>query len=78
MQAGRQRRRHLERQRLVGLAEHLAALGVAEHHAVDADLGQHRRRDLAGERPLGSLVHVLGVDGHPRAAGGVDHRLQRR
>ena len=52
-QAGRERRRDLQRERPVGLAEQLAALGVAEDHAVDAELDQHRRRDLAGEGALG-------------------------
>jgi hypothetical protein len=38
---------------------------VAEDHAVGADLGEHRRRDLAGERALGGVVHVLRVDLDP-------------
>ena len=46
----------------VGLAEVLAPLGVAQQHAVHAQVGQHRRRDLAGERALRRLVHVLRVD----------------
>ncbi len=77
-EAGRERRRDLQLERPVGLAEQLAPLGVAEDHAVDADLDQHRRRHLAGERALGRLVHVLRVDLDPRAARRVDHRLQRR
>ncbi len=77
MQPGLERRRHLERQRLVGLAEQLAPLGVPEHDAVDVDLGQHLRRHLAGERALVGLVHRLREDLHARAARGVDQRLQR-
>ena len=49
-------------ERAVGLVEVLAALGVAEDRAVDVDLHEHRRRDLAGERALVGLVHVLRVD----------------
>ena len=59
-QAGRMRRGQLLGQSRVGLVEVLAPLGVAEQHAVDAEVEQHRRRDLAGERALGRLVHVLG------------------
>ena len=40
--------------RLVGLAEELAPLRVADERALDAELEQHRRRDLAGEGALGS------------------------
>ena len=61
-QPGVERGRHLLGQRPVGLAEQLAPLGVPEDHAVHADLGQHRRRDLAGERALVRVVHVLGED----------------
>jgi hypothetical protein len=63
-----QRRRHLQLERLVGLAEHLAALGMAQDHTLDADLREHRRRDLAGERALRRVVHVLGVDLNPGAS----------
>ncbi len=42
-----------------------------------ADLLQHRRRDLAGERPLRREVHVLGEDLDSRAPGRVDHRRER-
>ncbi len=37
-QPGRERGGHLQRERLVGLAEQLTALGVAEHHAADVEL----------------------------------------
>ena len=77
LQAGVERGGHLQRERLVGLAEVLAALGVAEHDAVDVELGEHRRRDLAGVGALGLVVHVLRVDLDARAARRVDHRLQR-
>ena len=76
-QADPQRRRHLLGQRAVGLVEVLAALGVAEDDAVDADLLEHRAAHLAGERALGRLVHVLRVDLDARAARRVDHGLQR-
>ena len=62
LEAGGERRRHLARQRLVGLAEVLAALGVAEDDRVDVELDQHRRRDLAGEGARVLLVHVLRGD----------------
>ena len=45
-------------QRLVGLAEVLAPLGVADDDAVHADLGEHRRRDLARER-AGSASYMF-------------------
>ena len=41
-QPGRQRRRDLELQGSIRLAEHLPSLGVAEEHPVDVELGQHR------------------------------------
>ena len=77
-QAGGQRGGQLQRERAVGLAEELAALGVAEHDAVHVELGEHRRGDLAGEGSLGLVVHVLGVDLDARAARAVDHRAQVR
>ena len=52
---------------LVGLAEILAALGVADERSLDPELEQHPRRDLAGERALVVPVDVLGV--HRDAAG---------
>ena len=41
-QAGRERRRHLQRQRPIGLAEQLSTLGVPEHDAVHVQLVEHR------------------------------------
>ena len=76
LQAGVERGRDLLRQRAVGLVVVLAALGVAEHDAVDVELGEHRRRDLAREGAGGRLVHVLRVDLDARAARGVDDGLQ--
>ena len=67
LQAGEQRRWDLARQRLVGLAEVAATLGVAEEDSLDAGLDQHRRRDLAGEGARAVLVHVLGADPHGAA-----------
>jgi len=51
---------------------------MAEDDALDVELGQHRRRYLAGERAVIGLVHVLGVHRDPRTAGGVHHRPERR
>src|SRR3989304_4425075 len=47
---------------LVRLAEELAALGVADDRAGDAELEQHPGGDLAGEGALGGPVDVLRVD----------------
>ena len=77
-QAGVERGRHLQRQRLVGLAEQLAPLGVAEdRRRATPSSSSIGARDLAGERALGRVVHVLGVDLDARAARRVDHRRQR-
>ena len=76
-QARRQRGGHLVRQRLVGLGEQLAPLGVAEHHAVDIQLGQHRRRHLAGEGARLRVMHVW-ANTCTRDPRRVDHRSQRR
>ena len=62
--------------RLVGLAEQLTPLGVADDHVLHVELGQHRRAHLAGERALVLPVAVLRAE--PRSgAVGVDQRLQR-
>ena len=50
------------RDRLVGLAEALPSLGVADDRAVHAELFQHRRGDLAGVRAVRIPVHVLRRD----------------
>ena len=52
--------------RLVRLAEELPPLGVPDDRTGHAELEQHRRRDLARERPLELPVDVLRVD--PNAA----------
>ena len=52
---------------LVGLAEVLAAFRVADERAVDAELAEHRRGDLAGERAFALPVAVLGEDTDLRA-----------
>ena len=49
---------------LVGLAEQLTPLRVADDRAVDAELEQHRGGDLAGEGALHLPVHVLGGNGN--------------
>src|SRR3954465_3096635 len=69
--------RQLLCQRLVGLAEVLAPLGVTQQHAVHAQVEQHGRGDLAGEGALRRLMHVLGVDPQLRP-GGRAHRLGQR
>ena len=58
-QPRRQRRRHLAGERLVGLAEELPPLGVAEDDRLGAGVEQHRRRDLSGEGAGVLEVHVL-------------------
>ena len=63
---------------LVGLAEVLAPLGVADDRAADAELEQHRRRDLAGEGALVGPVHVLGEDRSARSTDGDVERRERR
>ena len=62
IEAGRERRGHLARERLVGLAEQRAPLGVAEQHPARTRIGEHARRDLARERALLGLVHRLAPD----------------
>ncbi len=63
--------------RLVGLAEVLAPLGVPDDRALDAELEQHRRRDLARERALVRPVDVLGVDGDSAPDRGRERRERR-
>jgi hypothetical protein len=50
---------------------------VPEDHAVDPQVLEHRRRDLAGVGALLSLVHVLGGDPDPALKAELDRRLQR-
>ena len=76
-ETGVKRGQNLEPQRLVGLAKQLAPLRVAEDHAVHVEFGQHRCRNLTGERTGLSLVHRLREDLYARAARRVDHRRQR-
>ena len=66
-QARIERRAGTLRDALVGLAEELASLRVADDRAVDPELAQHRRGDLAGERALRLPVHVLRGDRDVRA-----------
>ena len=58
-QAGLERVLGAQADGLVGLAEELPPLGVADDRALDAELHEHRCRDLAGERALALPVHVL-------------------
>ena len=62
-----QDRRDLAVDHLVGLAEQLAALAVAGDHVAHVELGQERRRHLAGERALVLPVAVLGAERERRA-----------
>ena len=59
---------------LVGLAEDLAALGVADDHVDDVELGEERRRHLAGERARVLPVAVLGAEVDLEVLA-LDHRL---
>ena len=61
---------------LVGLAEQLAALAVAADDVGDVELGEERRRDLAGERALVLPVAVLGAE-RPVELVADDERLHR-
>ena len=63
---------HLAVHPLVGLAEELAALRVADDHELHGELGQHRRGHLARERALRLPVAVLGAE-QDRDAVGVEH-----
>ena len=47
----------------IGLIVVLAALGVADHHILDAQLLQHLRGDLTGVGAVGLIVAVLRADG---------------
>jgi hypothetical protein len=57
---------------VVGLTEQGAALAVADDRPAHAELDEHRRRNLAGERPVVLPVDVLGAEDHRRA--GQQHR----
>ena len=59
LEPGRERRGHLVGQRLVVLAEVLAALGVPEQHAGRTRVDEHRHADLAGEGADRCGVRVL-------------------
>jgi hypothetical protein len=50
---------------------------VPEHDAVDVDLVEHRRGDLAGVRAVRRLVHVLGEDLEVLARRRLHGRLER-
>jgi hypothetical protein len=62
---------------VVGLAEQLTALRVADDRALDAQLEEHRSRDLAREGALTLPVDVLRVD-RDTAADRCDERRERR
>ena len=74
-QVGREQRGDLARERLVGLAEQLAALGVADDRASGAEVGEHRDRDLAGEGAGLLGVNVLSEGLDPASAGCGRRRL---
>ena len=72
MQSLRERGLDFAIDRLVRLAEVLATLGVSEDHVRDAEIEQHRRGDLSGERPGQVPMHVLRAERHaagPRERG---------
>ena len=77
LEAVRERRDELARERLVGLAEERAALGVAEQHAGRAGVDQHRARHLARERALGRLVGVLAPDADAGVADALGDEVER-
>ena len=60
---------------VVGLAEVLPALGMADEGSLHAELEQHRRGHLAREGTFELPVHVLGVD---RDAASLAEALDRR
>src|SRR4029453_3275370 len=62
-----------EADRLIRLAEVLPALGVADNRPIDAELDEHRCRDLAGIGPLALPMDVLSGDRDLR----VGERLNR-
>jgi len=62
---------------LVGFAEVLAALGVAEDDMRGADGFEHQRRGFAGVGALVGEVHVLRTDGDPGTGGGRDYHRDR-
>ena len=53
-----------------------SALGVPQNDPVHADLPEHWRRDLSGERATRRVVHVLGVYPYAGAAERVNDRLE--
>ena len=57
--------RSVGRHHLVGLAEELPALGMADDDEGHAQPGQHGRRHLAREGTLVLAVTVLGAEGAP-------------
>src|SRR5581483_979066 len=68
VEAGLERGGGAPRHAVVGLPEQLPPLGVADERAGDAELEEHRRRDLAGEGAFRLPVDVLRV----RRQAGVD------
>ena len=62
VQSGLERGHGLPRHLLVGLAEQVAPLGVADQDHPRARLLHHGNGDLAGERALRLPMHVLGAD----------------
>src|SRR2546426_2923337 len=75
---GRQHRPHLPVDLLVGLAELLPTLGVADEHVPAAELGQHRGRDLPGERAGCLPVGVLGAERDRTGREQLAHGAERR
>ena len=73
-----ERRRHLAVDLLVGLAEEMAPLGVAEDDETAAELHEHDGGDLAREGALVLPVGVLRSPPDGRAREDLSHRGQRR
>src|SRR5438445_60639 len=71
-------RAHLPVDLLVGLAELLPTLGVADEHEPAAELGQHRGRDLSGERAGRLPVAVLGAERDRAGREQLAHGAERR
>ena len=71
-----ERRFDLAIDQVVGLAENVSTLGVADDYVSDADVLEHVGTHLAREGALGLKVHVLRADGDVRPRGRLHDRRQ--
>ena len=78
LQPGVERRRDLLLERAVGLAEVLAALGVPEHHAVDAELVSISAETSPVKAPLDSWCMFCAYTATPAAAQLLDAQRRAR